>query len=319
MLAELYTALGRDDRAKYWRDREEHYYSRGNKIFWDGVKYKHHIHLDPLDHGDFDEDDQLAMSNSWAITRGFADHDKAVSIISEYMRRLKKTGDRFPWWGLQPGYPDKLGYFKTEGPWSKKQGEYCNGGLFPWVGGEICRGAFQHGMEKLAYTMLCDFHSVIKRDQGAVFAWYDLDGNPGINAPHHQTNYDPWGMTPWTQALIEELAGLQSKGKRFEQVVCCPRWSAARTRTATAIAHFPASDTYFAYEYQLRRNQITLVFTGTGRRVAFRVLLPGWKGRTRVTLDGKQARFQKERIEKSVYINVDAEIEGVRELTITCH
>jgi len=166
LLAELYTALGREDRAKYWRQRQGHYYSRGNEIFWDGVKYRHHIHLDPLDHGDFDEDDQLAMSNSWAITRGFADHDKAVSIIREYMRRLEETGDRFPWWSLQPGYPDELGYFATEGAWSKKQGEYCNGGLFPWVGGEICRGAFQHGMEELAYTRMHRGHP--GRNAGAV-------------------------------------------------------------------------------------------------------------------------------------------------------
>ena len=319
LLAELYTTLGREDRARYWRQRQGHYYWRGNELFWDGVKYRHHIHLDPLDHGDFDEDDQLAMSNSWAITRGFADHDKAVSIIREYMRRLEETGDRFPWWSLQPGYPDELGYFATEGAWSKKQGEYCNGGLFPWVGGEICRGAFQHGMEELAYTMLCDFHSVITRDHGAVFTWYDLDGNPGINAPHHQTNYDPWGMTPWTQALIEELAGVQSKGKLFEHVVCCPRWSAAETRTATAVAHFPASGAYFAYEYQLQSDQITLSFTGTGRRVTFHVLLPGWEECTEVTLDGAPVQFQQETIEESVYINADAEIEGVHELAIIGH
>ncbi len=203
LLAELCSALGREDRAAYWRQRQKHYYSRGNHFFWDGVKYRHHIHLDPVDHGDFDEDDQLAMSNSWAITRGFADHDKAVSILSEYVRRWKKTGDRFPWWSLQPGYPDELGYFEIGGAWSKAQGEYCNGGLFPWVGGELCRGAFQHGMEKLGYDLLCGFHSVIKRDNGAVFTWYDLDGNAAINAPHHQTNYDPWGMTPWAQAVVE--------------------------------------------------------------------------------------------------------------------
>ncbi|MBT3375175.1 MAG: hypothetical protein HN742_31615 [Lentisphaerae bacterium] len=316
LLAELYTALGRDDRATYWRKRQKHYNKAGNDLFWDGVKYKHHIHLDSLDHGDFDEDDQLAMSNSWAVTRGFADHPKAVSILNEYMRRLETTGDRLPWWSLQPGYPDKLGYFKTEGAWSMKQGEYCNGGLFPWVGGEICRGAFQHGMEELAYSMLCEFHSVVKRDHGAVFTWYDLEGNPGINAPHHQTNYDPWGLTPWTQAVIEELAGIQSEGKRFERVVCCPRWSAARSKCATAVAHFPASNTYFAYKYEECGDRISVSFTGTGKQVAFRILIPGWGGRPKVALDGEAVASREEMVEESVYINVDAEIQGVRELTI---
>ena len=319
LLEELYSSLGREDRAAYWRQRQDHYYTRGNEVFWDGIKYRHHIHLDPVDHGGFDEDDQLAMSNSWAITRGFADHDKAVAILSEYVRRWKETGDRFPWWSLQPGYPDELGYFETEGAWSKAQGEYCNGGLFPWVGGELCRGAFRHGMEKLGYDLLCGFHSVIKRDHGAVFTWYDLEGNAAINAPHHQTNYDPWGMTPWTQALVEELAGIRSQRKRFEHVECCPRWPAAKVKDAAVVSHFPASDTYFAYRYQVRRNRITISFTGTGKRVAFRVLLPRWKGRVEAAIDGEPARFHREKIERSAYANVDAEIDGVRELTISRH
>ena len=110
-----------------------------------GEAQRHHVHLDPFDHGDFDEDDQLVMSNSWAITRKFANHEQAVSIINEYMRRLKETGDRFPWWSLQPGYPDELGYFKNADPGRRAQGNYANGGLFPWVGGEILPGSFFYG------------------------------------------------------------------------------------------------------------------------------------------------------------------------------
>ena len=53
---------------------QEHFGKVGNELFWDGVKYLHHIHLDPFDHRDFDEDDQLVMSNSWAITRKFTNH-----------------------------------------------------------------------------------------------------------------------------------------------------------------------------------------------------------------------------------------------------
>jgi len=123
-------------------------------------------------------------------------------------------------------------------------------------------------------------------------------------------------MTPWTQALIEELAGIQSAGKLFEQVVCCPRWPAAKTKVATATAHFPASNTYFTYRYQEHGDRITLLFTGTGRQVTFRVLLPGWQGCTEVSLGGESVAFEQEAIENSVYVSVDAEISGVRELTI---
>lgn len=318
MLAQAFASIGDRDRAARYRMLRDHYRKLGNKLFWDGVKYKHHIHLDPFDHGDFDEADQLAMSNSWAITRGFADHEQAVSILNEYVRRWKKTGDRFPWWSLQPGYPDELHYLRG-GPgmaWSKLQGEYANGGLFPWVGGELCRGAFQHGMEELGCRLLRDVHYVLKRDQGAMFTWYHLDGSAAMNAPHSQTNYDPWGLAPWTQAVVEELAGIKPEGKLLTRVLCAPRWPAAKTKKAAVTAHFPSSDTYFSYKYELLPRSIRLSYTGTGEDVSFRILLPGWPKCRTVTLDGKKVGFKTERLENSVYVTLEAKIKGVRELIV---
>jgi len=317
LLAELYTVLGNSNRARYWSNQQKHYYRTGNKIFWDGVKYKHHIHLDPIDHGDFDEDSQLVMSNSWAITRGFADHKKSVSIINEYMRRLRETGDRFPWWSLQPGYPDKLNYFKTTDSWSKKQGEFANGGLFPWVGGALCSGAFEHGMEKVAVKMLDDFYSVIRRDNGAVFTWYDLNGNAAINAPYNQTNYDMWGITFWFQALFEGLAGIQPQKKLFREVFCYPRWSQTGVKKVTVTAQFPASNTYFAYRYTLTGEQIKLLFTGTGKNVSFHILLPDKTQCKGAKLDGKSTKFKTRKIDLSKYIDLRAKIEGVSELILS--
>jgi len=316
LLAQAYAALGDRDRSERNRRLEQHYRQLGNHLFWDGVKYRHHIHLDPFDHRDFDEDDQLTMSNSWAITRGFADHAKAVSIINEYVRRWKETGDRFPWWSLQPGYPDRLGYLRRGGAWSKGQGEYANGGLFPWVGAELCRGAFQHGMEELAFTLLRDVHYAMKRDHGAMFTWYHLDGSAAINAPLNQTNYDNWGLSHWAQAVIEGLMGITSNGKLFKHVVCAPRWPATDVKEAAATAHFPASDTYFSYRYSVSKNRLRLLFTGTGEDVDFHIMLPGWKKCRRVTVDGKSVRFRTSVIEGSSYAALNAEIRGVREVVV---
>jgi len=317
LLAEAYAALGDHDRSGRCHMLKRHYRELGNRLFWDGVKYRHHIHLDPFDHRDFDEADQLAMSNSWAITRGFADHEKAVSIIREYVRRWRETGDRFPWWSLQPGYPDRLGYFRVGGSWSKGQGEYANGGLFPWVGAELCRGAFQHGMESLAYELLRDVHYVLKRDNGAMFTWYNLDGSAAINAPHSQTNYDNWGLSHWAQAVIEGLVGITSEGKLLEQVACAPRWAVTDAKEVSATAHFPASDTYFAYRYSRASDRIRLHFTGTGKKVSFRIMLPGWEGCNAVTIDGKRARARTATVEGTSYVLVGAEIKGARELVVS--
>ncbi len=317
LLAQAFEAIGDPVRAAHYRLLQTHYFHHGNELFWDGVKYRHHIHLDPFDHGDFDEDEQLTMSNAAAITRGFADHARAVSIIDEYVRRWEETGDAFPWWSLQPGYPDRLGYFRrNSGAWTRGEGEYANGGLFPWVGGELCRGALQHGREELAYRLLRDVHAVLRRDHGALFTWYNLDGSAAINAPHHQTNYDPWGFGPWAAAVVEELAGIKSQGKLFERVLCAPRWPAAGVRTAAATAHFPSSDAYFSYRYRRSDDRIGLHFTGTGRHVCFRILLPGWRECSGVTLNGEDAQFALESVEESVYVVVESEIGGVGELAV---
>ena len=316
-LAEAYESLRVAERARHWRRMQQHIRQIGNKLFWDGTKYRHHIHLDPFDHGDFDEDNQLTLSCAWAITRGFADHQQSVSILREYLRRWKETGDRFPWWSLQPGYPDHLNYFQPKEPWRMTQGYYANGGLFPLVGGELCRGALQHGMEDLAMTLLDGLHYVFKRDRGAMFTWYDLQGNAACNAPHNQTNHDAWGMSPWAQALIEELAGIQTIDKCFHKVLCSPRWPATPAREVQATAHFPSSDAYFSYRYSLSDHQLILRFTGTGEQVSLRLLLPDDKNCHRVELDGTPVEFAVQTVEKSRYVTLECAIDGCRE--IICH
>jgi len=318
LLAEGFASLGDGARAAHYRKLHAYYRWRGNELFWDGVKYRPHLHLDPFDHGDFDEDDQLTMSNAMALNREFADHAQAVSVIDEYVRRWAETGDAFPWWSLQPGYPDRLGYFRRHaGAWTRGEGEYCNGGLFPLVGGELCRAALRHGREELASRLLRDVLGVLQRDHGAMFTWYNADGSAAINAPHNQTNYDPWGLSPWATAVIEELAGIQSQGKLLRQVLCAPRWPAVGVKQAAATAHFPASDTHFSYRYAVAKDRLQLHFTGTGAAVCFRIMLPGWGQCSGVTLDGKKAKFKTEAVEESGYVTLEAEIRGVRELIVS--
>jgi hypothetical protein len=314
-LAALHAAADNPARANHWRRMTDHLRKIGNDLFWDGGKYVHHIHLDEFDHGDFDESDQLAMSNVFAINRGFADHAQAVSIINEYLRRQKETGDRFPWWSLQPGYPDELKYFPADQYETRGQGHYCNGGLFPWVGAELCRAAFGHGMEHVARDLLRDYHGVLQRDRGALFTWYYLDGSASISVPYNQTNYDAFGFFAWVQALLEDLAGIASQGKCFEQVTCAPRWPATESHEATVVSHFPASDTYFAYAYRLSDTKIAMTFTGTGRHVAFRLLLPDGCRCGSVEVDGREVSFTEQTVETSRYVLCDVAIEGVHELT----
>ena len=92
--------------------------------------------------------------------------------------------------------------------------------------------------------------------------------------------------------------------------------TSGRVRTASATAHFPSSDTYFSYQYQRSQDRIRLHFTGTGEHVSFRILLPGWRECSGVTLDGEEAEFQVESLEESVYVTIASEIKGVNRLVV---
>lgn len=272
----MYKHLGRIEETDRWANEEEAYRQRANKLLWDGSKFRHHVHLDPIEHGDFNEDDQLAMGNTWAMTRGLATGEQARSIIDEYRRRHVATGDAYPWWSLQPGYPDRLGYFRS---WPYcKQGGYANGGLMPWVGGELCRAAFLFGREKYGGELLRAYADHLKRT-GGVQVWYWPNGEPGFRTAN-EVPYAGWGMAEWVNALIEGLAGIHDETGAMKTVTVSPRWSAVQVKNVYAAARYAASKAYFAYRMEMdpERSQILLWYTGSGEQARFRVLLPeGWE------------------------------------------
>ncbi len=268
-MAEMHRAAGNAARAEEWEREAEEYRQRAVTLLWDGAKFLHHVHLDPIDHGDFDERQQLAMSNTWAMTRGLATHEQARQILDEYRRRHRATGDKYPWWSLQPGYPDHLGYWKDP---FRKQGGYANGGLMPWVGGELCRAAFWFGREAWGVELLRQYARHL-RETGGAQVWYWPDGTPGFRTTN-EVPYAGWGMAQWVEALLEGLAGIRSLAPRMEEVEVSPRWPAAGIAQTQVTFHLAASDAYFSYRWRQDASGIAIEYAGSGHRVRFRVLLP---------------------------------------------
>lgn len=309
LLAEMNRHFNRPRRAAHWQQIAQRFQRQSNKLLWDGVKYRHHRHLDKLDHGAFDEAGQLAMGNVWAINRGLADHSQSVSIIREYRRRWKRTGDKYPWWSLQPGYPD--GSFNKVGSrkfWDIQQGYYANGGLIPWVGGELAKAALEHGFEEFGVQQLRLYAELEKR-YGGGYTWYWLDGTPGHSSPD-STNHSIWDIGAWMSAVQEGLAGIRDRDKLFQQVLCAPRWIAAGVNTVRAVSAYPVSNAYFGYrqEWNKKQTRLRLCFSGTGDAARFRILLPPRRRVERVCLDGKSVPFRMERVESSRYGCFDAPI-----------
>jgi hypothetical protein len=311
----MYAALGEAQQANSWADYAAAYRVRAAALLWDGTKFLHHVHLDPIDHGDFDESQQLAMGNTWAMTRGLASADQARSIVDTYRLRHAQTGDAYPWWSLQPGYPDHLGYFREE---HRKQGGYANGGLMPWVGGELCLGAFQCGRESYGVEWLRQYVDHLRRAGGAQ-VWYWPDGEPGFRTTN-EVNYAGWGMAQWINALFEGLAGVRDLASTLDAVQVSPRWAAAGVKQAQVSVAYAASNACFCYslQYDDAAQRITLEFTGSGEQAAFHVLLPeGWQG-VSVQVNGTDCPFRAVVDDQSRYVDFSAVLYGVSKAVLDC-
>jgi len=315
LMSQMYTALGEDRQAGDWLAYAEAYRQRAASLLWDGVKFQHHVHLDPIDHGDFDERQQLAMGNTWAMTRGLATPGQARAIVDEYHRRQVATGDAYPWWSLQPGYPDHLGYFHRA---YCQQGGYANGGLMPWVGGELCLGALQCGRETYGVELLRQYAAHL-RTTGDVKVWYWPDGEPGFRTTN-EVGYAGWGMAQWNSALFEGLAGVRDLSAGLCRVQAAPRWAAAGVKEVIVTAAYAVSGACFCYAYcwDESARTLTLDFTGSGEQVEFHLLLPASWEAVSLRVNAAQVPFLSSRLDASHYVDFVTSIAGVNSATLLC-
>lgn len=314
-MSQMCQHLGRQQDAEQWADKAEAYRRRAVELLWDGGKFLHHVHLDSIDHGAFDERNQLAMGNTWAMTRGLATHEQSQKIIDEYRRRHKATGDAYPWWSLQPGYPDELGYFGKD---YCKQGGYANGGLMPWVGGELCHAAFLHGRERYGIELLHQYADHLRRTGGA-YVWYWLNGEPGFRTTN-EVSYGGWYMAPWIDALMDGLAGVNDADYLMQKISVSPRWAATNVEKVCVTNCYAASGACFSYLMQIDKANSTLAlsYTGSGNTADFSVLLPeGWTPKS-LTIEGQPIDFHLTQIDTSCYVVFQSSVTGVNKAVLTC-
>ncbi len=315
-MSHMYAHLGHAADAKRWHAEARAYRERANNLLWDGTKYLHHVHLDDMDHGDFDETSQLAMGNTWAMTRGLASPVQARSILDEYRRRHVETGDAYPWWSLQPGYPDHLGYFASC-PYCQ-QGGYANGGLMPWVGGELCRAAFLFGREAYGVELMRAYVKLLKI-KGGVSTWYWPNGEPGFRT-RNEVPYPPWGMAEWVNAAVEGLAGVHDDVGQLRFVTISPRWAAAGVNDVRVSVRYAASKAYCAYIIQIdeETHTIRLIYTGSGEQTNVRVLLPNRWSPVSVTQGTSSLHHRINQEDTSRYVCFSVPVSGILSVVIQC-
>jgi hypothetical protein len=296
LLAGMERYLGREAGAAKWDARAEALRLNLNNVAWNGHFYTHQVHLTPVDPHGADESAQLSLSNSYALNRGTLSHEQAVEVLRTYQaRRVANAGRSFAeWYSIDPPFP------KTFGP----PGDYLNGGIMPLVGGELARGAFEHGFEAYGTDILRRYWDLTERTGGS-YLWYHPEGQPGLGTPETLST-DGWGSSAMLNALTEGLAGVVDTGKLYESVTLSPRWVATGQKSARVALSYGASGAYFAYDWQLRPDgSMTLAWGGRQTRsVKLHMLLPGDKAPRHALVDGTPVAFTVSRVEGSLYLDM---------------
>ena len=116
---------------------------------------------------------------------------------------------------------------------------------------------------------------------------------------------DNWAGGLCMAALVEGLCGVADApgSAALRRVVLSPRWAATGCRTATVTARYGASRGYVAYRWthDPSARHIQLHLTGSGERVALRMLLPAGATTAEATVAGAKVALVTEMVGNSTY------------------
>ncbi len=316
LLAGHYEHLGRDADAARWTAEAEGVRERANALLFNGRFYTHFHTLTPVEIEGVDEAEQLSLSNPMAITRGLATHEIAVAVLREYRRRRETTGAFAEWFSIDPPFPD--GTFGDE---RQVAGSYVNGGVLPLVGGELARGAFEHGMETYGVETLAQYAAMVA-EAGETYLWYFPDGRPSTVETSTSPNAMPtdgWGASAMLNGLVGGLCGIEDRSHSFRDVRCSPRWAAAGEDDADVRVEYEASGAGFGYRYthDASARTIRVEIEANEATVDLRVLLPAGTQPVALSWDGEPVTPTADRVEQSVYAGAQRPVRARASVEVT--
>lgn len=309
IMESLYDYFGDKLKAEIRKQKEE-IRKCTNEICWNGRFYTHFVKITPVTIPGVDESGQLSMANPMSINRGIATHEMAVSIIREYQRRKETTQAFAEWFSIDPPFPD--GIFGDE---KLVGGAYINGGIFPLAGAELAMAAFNHGFEEYGVSILKQYFNLIE-EKNETYLWYFPDGTPTTvetsTSPDAMPT-DGWGSSAMAWALIEGLAGIQDKLKRFERIRLSPRWTAAGVTEAEVSAGYQGpgtGDSGAGVRYLYKKSSGGIIMDlHCNAEVDFHVMIDQADQVSELEVNGLSIGFQTGMIEQSQYINFSTRIE----------
>lgn len=159
-LAQMYEYSGNTEKATFWKKTGDQILDRLNKLSWNGNFYTHFVDENDNVVRDLgtDPETQVSLSNTYDLNRGI-DHEKAKAIIKTYMaiRDSMPASSPGEFYGIYP--PFEKGFAML--PW-----HYVNGGVFPFIAGELSKGAFENGFENYGVNIHRRIDELLAKNNG---------------------------------------------------------------------------------------------------------------------------------------------------------
>ncbi len=244
MLATLEERVGDPALAGVWRTVADGIMERLNAVSWNGNFYRHFVFDQPTEIPGVDVNQQLSLSNAYALNRGVLTGAQQEAIIQSYISR-RRPGAFAEWYSIDPAFP--VGTLGLGGRSGERPGEYVNGGLMPMVGGELAAGAFQIGRPSYGFAQL-DYFWLGMLSKGESYLWYTPDGGAGIGTPE-TISTDGWGTSSMVMAFIEGAVGVVDQQDNLRVVTIAPQWAHVGLRDAYASVRYAMTNNYVAYRW----------------------------------------------------------------------
>ena len=244
MLATIEERVGDPALAAVWRSVADGIIQRLNALSWNGQFYRHFVFDQPHAIPGLDMEQQLSLSNAYALNRGVLDDAQSDAILDTYISR-RRAGVFAEWYSIDPPFP--VGSIGLGGRSGEIPGNYVNGGIMPMVGGELARGAFRMGRSTYGFATL-DYYWLGMLSRGRSFLWYAPDGAEGVGTPDTLST-DGWGAATMLNAFIEGAVGVVDQSDNLRAARVSPQWYYAGLTDAAATVRYAAGSGYVAYRW----------------------------------------------------------------------
>lgn len=287
LMAKMYRYFDMTKEAERHEQEAQDLRKRVMDKLWNGKFFRHFLMLDEADYG-VDETWQMSLSNAYALNRGILTLEEKKSVLAAYRAcREKYHGVLDDFRNLDPPYP----HFYLVTP-----GAYVNGGIAPFVAGQLAQAAFESGEEEYGADILDRIGCKFLQD-GKISFLYNWEGGDSGGGPRC------WSGAEVLNAMTTGLAGVVDQSKLFQDVVISPRFASAKEHHAYVRLEYPASKAFCEYEWRADDDYRTseVVVNSTHDSCLLRVYAPTGKTPVACSVNGINQTFSVEDVAGSKY------------------